>query len=106
MHAVHFAGEIERIESDAGNSFLLFLAEVHLEAQPSAAIHANELAACLDKSPDFFLRKIHSFHIDDDFEVEPVDVLVDDVEGDLRLYRLGLESGKVLVGDDLDFLGK
>lgn len=99
---MHFTGEVKGIEADFGNGDLLLFAEIHLQAQPPAAFHADVLAASLDESADFFRREIHSVDFDDHFEVEPVDLFIDHFEGDLGFDRFGFECGEVFVGADLD----
>ncbi len=83
------AGEVEGIEADAGDGLLLVLAEVHLQAQPAAALHPDKLPTGLDEGADFLGREVHALDLDDDLEVEPVDLLVDHLEGDLGLDRIG-----------------
>ena len=106
MEAVDFAGEVERIEPDARDGFGLFGAEVHLQAQPAAAFHPDKLTTGVDEGADLLLGEIHALDLDDDLQVEPVDLLIDDLEGDLSLDRICLERGKVGVGDDFDALGE
>ncbi len=104
VEAVHFSSEIERIESDARDGFGLLVAEIHFQAQPATAIHPDKLSPGLDECADLLLGEVETIHFDDHFEIEPVDLFVHHLEGDLRLDRIGFESGKVLVGPDFDLL--
>ena len=80
MHAVRLTGEIEGIETEAGDCFALVGIELDFEAHPRAVVHANITAAGSNELADLRLAEIDALDVDDDAEVEPVDVLSHDFE--------------------------
>ena len=80
VHAVGFAGEIEGIEPEAGDGLALVGVEFDFEAHPRAVVHADVAAAGGDELADLGFGEIDALDVDDDAQVEPVDVLADDLE--------------------------
>ena len=82
VHAVGLAGKVEGIESEAGDGFALVGVELDFQAHPRAVVHPDVAAAGGDELADLRFGEIDALHVDDDAEVEPVDVLADDLEAD------------------------
>ena len=88
VHAVGVATEIVRVEAEPADRLALLVAEVEFDAQPAALFHAHEITARVDQLFDLVGRKVVALDLDDDLQVEPVDLLVDHLELQLRLHRI------------------
>src|SRR5690606_7766766 len=82
VHPVRLAGKVERIEAEAGDRFALVRVELDLKPHPGAVFHPDVATAGGHKLADLRFGKINALDVDDDPQVEPVDVLADDLEAD------------------------
>ena len=105
VHPVRLAGQIERIEPEAGDGFALVGVEFDFQAHPGAVIHADIAAAGGDQLADLGFRQVDALHVDDDAQVEPVDVLADDLEAHGGGDRIGEDRLEAQVDVEFDALG-
>ena len=106
VKSVNFACEVEWIETNTADSVLLLFVEIHLQTQPTSAVHPDEFSASLDERFDFSFAQIHSLDFHDDLQVKPIDFLINDLESHLRLNRLSLERCQISICIDFDIFRK
>ena len=82
------AGEVEGIEAEARDGVALVRIELDFETHPRPVVHAHVAAAGRHQLADLRLAQVDPFDIDDDAEVEPVDILVHDLEAHRRRDRI------------------
>ena len=105
VHAVRLAGEVEGIEAEAGDGFALVGVELDFQAHPGAVVHADVATAGGDELADLGFGEIRALHVDDDAEVEPVDVLADDLEAHGGGDGIGEDGLEAEVDIELDVFG-
>jgi hypothetical protein len=105
VHAVGLAGEVEGVEPEAGDGLALVGVELDFEAHPRAVVHADVAAAGGDELADLGFGEIDALDVDDDAQVEPVDVLADDLEADGGGDGIGEDGFQAEVDVEFDVLG-
>ncbi len=81
MEALGFGDEIARGEAEPGELFVVLGREIELQAPPAFLAQAHVTAARVEEQLGFLRREHEVGHVEDDFEIEPVNARLLHVEG-------------------------
>ena len=103
VEALGFGGEIARGEAEPGELFVVLGREIELQAPPAFLAQAHVTAARVEQQFGFLRREREVGHVEDDFEIEPVNARLLHVEGHGAADGRIAERGEFAVEFDRDF---
>ena len=103
VEALGFGNEIARRQAEPGELFVVLGREIELQAPPAFVAQAHVAAARVEEQLGFLRREHEVGHVEDDFEIEPVDARLLHVEGHGAADRRVAQRGEFAVKLDGDF---
>ena len=102
---MRLARQIEGIQAEPGHRLALVGVEFDLQTHPGAVVHPDVTATGGHQLANLGLGQVDALHVDDDPQVEPVDVLADDLEADGRSDGVGEDRLQSEVDVEFDARG-